>query len=839
MPQAHFEIYRAQVFKLAKTLVFKSLATALTINNELKAIGLPVSDEDYHSWKYYRNLAGQYHSSDTLMTVTSLDTLQTIEFTVENLQQHRATAAGYAFGSRYYEELVSRYPAQENLILRILDPIDIDVAIAADDGEILWYDASLVEENETNFIPRVQDYLNNLFSRWDVTAYQLTDDLYVPALLAMVYNFLPIAIMNIRNGNCHTRYAHSFHIKEFLTSHGNLTEFLDFLTKKQLLWLYRNIRYIHRHPGRQDTLDWLIENILTPRGIPLAQWDMVHNLHGQPDDLYPEVLFERTPLNFGYNLNGADTKTIDEMLDDELDLAKGNPRVRDEVEVEMRQDMSTSIRNHFQTKVLESNMIDWTDAVVFPFADFVLNHWLYLSQNNRYNTFINFDDPRTGEPTIMSVRDAFTVFLYTYNRSNNITLLEIPEIEAKLIRRIPTPTAAEIRQITEERYLPQSTLDVLLDLPPVGTYISRQAFRDGMKTCHAALLKQWFVWGQIHNYMGRGEAEIAALRCYHDVKVELGNDPDGTVGSRDYIQWFTDKAIPYANYTSYECGVIAQAILTQCTGADLTDEKSLVEIQAALIRLMARLSSYTVQWIVKINESHIRVADLDFVQHTDPIGASADEFAIEALDVGVRCVTGWERDWHHLPVYEDDWETKFSIVHHDAIEYNVNIDTEAAATQRFTYRIPLSEVYLFNADAAYSNFEDDTPVRETQEYQPLGYQDLADAFLTLSTPHYQLTPGIRAELQARWFDRTSDLDGKTSFRDAHVTTPALLGGYVVDVRPPQMQDSDSVTTPELVGGVVVAIPTASMDDDASVTHLPCWAVVFPVPRKVRSNRMPR
>jgi len=42
VPKAHFDIYRAQVFELAKTLVFKSVATALTINNELKMLGYEI-----------------------------------------------------------------------------------------------------------------------------------------------------------------------------------------------------------------------------------------------------------------------------------------------------------------------------------------------------------------------------------------------------------------------------------------------------------------------------------------------------------------------------------------------------------------------------------------------------------------------------------------------------------------------------------------------------------------------------------------------------------------------------------------------------------------------------
>lgn len=177
MSSAYYRIFVSQVMTLAKTMVVKSEVAAETINRELQSFGQVLSS-DPRTWKYYMNLAGLYHPTDTVMTVTSMDTLEEIEFTRDNLQVYRATAKAYTFGSRYYRDLVARYPDQETLILGILNPVDLDKAIAAKDGDILYYDTALVESQESNLIPKLQRWIHAFMSRWTVPGYDITDEYY-------------------------------------------------------------------------------------------------------------------------------------------------------------------------------------------------------------------------------------------------------------------------------------------------------------------------------------------------------------------------------------------------------------------------------------------------------------------------------------------------------------------------------------------------------------------------------------------------------------------------------------------------------------------------------------
>lgn len=746
MPQAHFEIYRSQVFELASTLVVKSVASALTINNELKMLGRPVNDEDFRSWKYFMNLAGKYHSFDTMMSVVSLDTLQTIEFTVENLQIHRATAAAYVHGTRYYKELVQKYPEQESLILGILNPVDIDEAIAAEDGAILWYDKSLVEDNETNLIPKLQSYIDNVYARWNVSAYQISDELYMPAFLAMLYGFLPIAIMNIRNANCHTRYAHSFHIREFLTSHGKLNEFLDYLTKKQMLWLYRNIRYIQRNPGKQDTLDWLIDNILTPRRIPLSEWDMTHNLEGMPDDLYPKVEFVRAPMNLGQNFAGADTKTIEEMLDDEQPMAPGNIKAQPMAEIAIREQMESSIRNEYKTKVLESAMLDLTDSDPFNFHSFLLNHWLYLSNIGMYNSFVTFDDPRSGEPTSLPVKDAFTIFLYAVNKQYGIILPTPPTIEADLVRKIPRPTRSELEALTEPGYITSEILDALDTVPNVGTHISIAGFRDNMRECFQGLLRQRFVWAQQEHYRIRGQAEIAGLYYYHDYAIDLSE------GASSYQEWFAERGYPYLNYNEFECELLANLISEQAVGDHLDDTMSLREVQAALIRLVAKLSSYSIQFLKKINMGSIKVIDWNVPKIGDVDIKDSAHLQANLCNVTVMSLLAESKALELLSIYDLGTEMQLSAGSKGSAELELNTKLKPYHRTHVTYRVPLANLQIRKVVEDYDDFEQDTPIRETNQYVSSEYQELENAFASRQTDQYSLTPQNRQSIELRWLE---------------------------------------------------------------------------------------
>ena len=87
------ELYIKDNIKLVNTIAVKSSITASLMNTYItyKYGTSYVNDNDATTWRYYLNISGQYHFDDEKMYVVSLDTLETILFSKENLELHPLT----------------------------------------------------------------------------------------------------------------------------------------------------------------------------------------------------------------------------------------------------------------------------------------------------------------------------------------------------------------------------------------------------------------------------------------------------------------------------------------------------------------------------------------------------------------------------------------------------------------------------------------------------------------------------------------------------------------------------------------------------------------------------
>ncbi len=800
MSKAQYEIYMRKVYDLAHTLVIKSRTAADSINKHLMSLGRTVNEADPTTWKYYLNLAGRYHATDRMMTVTSLDTLQTIDFTRENLLEHRATYREYAFGTRFYNELVNRYPDQEMLIRGILSPVDMAQAIAAPDGRVLDWNRDLVEENETNLIPRISEWCEGFMVRWNVAAFAETDELYPAAQLAVLYANLPLVICNIRLSNCHTPYAHSYHIREYLASNGRLDSYVDHLTKKQMLWLYRNIRYIHRNAGKQATFHWLIDNIMTSRGLPLAEWSMRHNLRDQISEIYPDIEFTRRQLNFGATSAGVDTCNLGELLTKEQPAAKGNARVQADMEPIITELMENSISNRLSTKVLESSILDMTDASVYTRSDCLLNHWLYLAATNQYTAIVAVENPKTGDLLTLTPKDAFVVFLYAFNKARGLTLPQIPLLQAINVRRQPTPTKAKLRSLVESRHVTEQMIDKALDvLVPLRTYISTDAFYDAMLKVHEGQLKHRLMYVTQEHMETRVQTEILVSHLYGDITCDLGA---GTA----YDDWFADKGLDIPTFTELECDLLANALLKQATGNNLKTSLSLKDMQAAMLRLMAQLSSYSVQYLQSINSDPIQVVEWPAIRVGDDAVKGGDFTAVDMIDVRLQDIHALGRELLQASLDKVAPESAFYARALDKDFKDIRVDETLVDRDVVRLRIPIQPVRVLR-DVEKIDRVEDVEDKETQHYAPVQRAGLEAAFLSLSHPQYVLTSAERTTLQTRWrnYDnrllsrriRKTELDGLTYPVITPIATTELNGLQYPDISPIHDTELNGLTYPDI------------------------------------------
>lgn len=601
----HYKLYLEQVFQLAETIVIKSEDSAQILNDHINS--LPgsggVDQTDPASWKYYLNLAGIYHPTDKKIIITSLDTRQEIEFSAANLKIHTATAKAYAYGSRYYRELVSLYPDQEELILGVLYPVDLQAAIEAPDFSVLGYPPHLVESNEESLIPSIDSWLENYRTRWYNIQYNNGNNLYLANTLAMMGHDLVPLILTLRKKACKTQEAHSYHIREYLASHGMLDEYLDYMTKKQALFFYRNIAYLERNAGKTETFDWILEKILTDRDIPVAELNLVQDDTEMLTNFTSANNFARNDLNKSPSADpsAAAFYTLAELLSKENSQAPGNPEYSKQNFDAINETLSRSKSSFMKTKVLESRMIDYTDAGLYSIQDVALDHWCYMSVSGQYSAVINFTDRLSNQNISIPNHVAFLYYLYAYAQVNDIPIETVPEFTVTRIAREPVPSIEDLATVVDKKYVSAEDLSFLRGLhTPLESVISNTAFNDLITRVHTSYkAENMFAFTQNHIYK-RALIKNASLRMYKAQRVVSPH-----MGKK-FTDVFKLVGLPVETYNKDEWANVLKVVYEQATGIELNLTDNKAAMQAAMIKLFLKLSSYSIQFLSEINRSTIR-----------------------------------------------------------------------------------------------------------------------------------------------------------------------------------------------------------------------------------------
>lgn len=769
MSDNYYSIYLKQVSQLVETIVIKSEETARLMNLRIQYTPNGVVDPLIPtSWKYYMNLSGQYHSTDTMMTVVSLDTLEVINFTIDNLKIHRATARGYAYGTRQYKELVTLFPTQEMLILGILYPCDINAAIAAKDGEILMYPPTYVEEQERTLIAKVQTWIYGYKNRWINRQFFLTDNLYYPTMLGIMYLNLVPAILNFRLEVCKTTEAHSFHIRQYLASHGALDEYMDVMTLEQMLYFYRNIAYIERNSGSVDTFGTLIEHTMTKRQLPIAEYVMRHDLTNQPANLYPELMFKMNTLNIASTANLPHSIGLDEMLAKEDLIARDNAKYKSDEQPAIQQAMVNSRSNVVLTKALESAMIDYTNSTPYTLEDILFNHWLFLSSSGIYNTYIRVTNPTTGDTIPLTAKDAFTFMWYAFTASIGYPNVTVPDFMAFRVQRIPTPTVADLMSVVDPKYITVDQATQALSIQPhIDPIISTEMFYEKCKEIYISANMQRGLISYQEHHLRRGMMHGLVSRIYSDNVCRV--ETPGTT----YAQWFAERNIVITDFNQNDLSTAYVETIKQATGLDLITTSSVKNLQRSMIRLMTQLSSYSVQFMSTINDSPLRVVDFPVIRGGDITGKGSTEFEVDI--VVARGYNYRARSKEHLwsglnwPTIWNDF--RFYNKHKLQIDIPVKIMPNMWKDVRHIFVNVARARARYHTPIPYNN-QDIMPIPGVQEYLQLNILD-RQRFKDKAGNYWW--PEIPTKIDLNKVIRVIDLNGLVWSNNGGIVDPTLDG----------------------------------------------------------------
>lgn len=629
MSTPFYEIYIQDTLRLANSLVVKSAVSAVKLEEDLQYKGLSLSDDPkYHI--YYMNLAGEYHPSNQMMTVVSTDTLETIAFTKENLEIHRATAKAYQFGSVFYNELLARYPKQEMLIYGVLNPVDKQTAIDAPDGKVLYYEKELVLPQERTLIEKLDDWLSGYTRRWTVSGYNFTDEYYPAAILAPMYASIPLAILNIRLEACGTNEAHDFHIREYLASNGRLDRYINFMTLKQKLFFYRNIRYIFDNIGTEKTFELLTQYVMTDRQLPLSKYVVEHDVETLIEDIYPKIEFKRIRLNNAPNDGMLDVWSLNDVVYKENELARGNPEKAEDEIINAKVLIENATTNTLQTKVIESSMLDATDSVPYTFEDTLMAHWCYYASLNRINAVINVIHPITGQRFNLSAKEAFLTQAYFALKKFNLDVTKIPKFIASRVMKPIKPTLDDFKQKIDMRYAKPDVLMQLTNmLPTPDNYVSISAFYDHARDIYDVMNKHRLYYSSRGSYHTRGAYKNASRMCFFSITCDL-------FSGEYYDQFFMDRGLDLHLLNKTDGDLLYASILTEVfDGNAKRVNQSLAELQRAMVSLLSELSSYSLQFVRSINTTDYRILDIPVIRVGD-VNAEGESYRCLDATVALR-----------------------------------------------------------------------------------------------------------------------------------------------------------------------------------------------------------
>ena len=410
-----------QIYNFLRSITIKFSPIAEYVNNTLIANGHSVNLTDPTTWKYYLNMVGEYHPTDTEMYVTSLDTRQSILFSPANLVVNPRTKSAYMPGGQYYTRLCQLYPSQVDLIKSILFPVsDIQKAITANDFTLLAYGTGYLEEwEEPAILTAIEKFLKIYVDRY---YFDFLDDepyFHITAWGGIWYHLASL-IMVSRMEFIRTPYVHSWHIWQELAANG-IANYSDILDRQKSMMLYQNIDYLKANAGKQSNLIILADNLLSDFGIGLYGRRVVQETATGTStyQLTPQLEAIRIPTSYGATAADIAPLTVQDIQSEIYQLGLTPSDDADTVASTARALGDTTL-NNFMTKFLEIRPITRNIPYGQSMSNFFMETLIVAVTNGYYTNSVEVVEPLTQ--TILYLTPAELVALYSYAMRKSLNI---------------------------------------------------------------------------------------------------------------------------------------------------------------------------------------------------------------------------------------------------------------------------------------------------------------------------------------------------------------------------------------------------------------------------------
>lgn len=558
---------------LAKSLLIKSELVAVETEYMVSTY-LDKSDEGRRGWKYFLNLSGQYHSLDTPMVTRSLDTLETIDFTKDVINQHPITKANLLQFGQDFKKLVNAYPDQIGLIYGILYQPNIDTVIQADELEIIAYNESLVETQEIELISDLQQRIRRCGLQIADLDWNDIERAYSIGYLTRIALQVPYFIKAIRYSKQLTAQAHSFFIWNHINSYVYLEDLKSLFSNKEVMFLYKNIDRLFASSGGREVLTELLSRFVTTRNIKAFNLRVRRNANEVEVGRGQLLEFVNTGLNIEESQPLSEEAVYNQHLNRSLIQL-------DDYEGDVYRKMLHSLDTAQSREIM---LVD--EGTVTPLPRLTLTavdlSFQLASYNTLFYTIINHIENVTYS---LSYAECCVLYMRLVQMRTDTLTETIPVFSTHSVPKTELPTAT---QLVEWYDIPQSYADSLVaNAPIVPTSINDV---DAQRQ-YRVYVEHWEPW------FTRQLVELTTLESsayIHRIAQEFleikGIDLTGR--GVNYQDWLQARGVDLNTLDKVDIQIIENRILEDVFGLDVGE--SVTSTVNQLSELLSRFSAYHV-----------------------------------------------------------------------------------------------------------------------------------------------------------------------------------------------------------------------------------------------------
>ena len=596
--------YISDSIKLAKSMhiYLESLKTQSKLMT-YKFYGIIIKDEEN---KYILNMSGQLSQFDNPVTFE----LNNVRYTLDRslVTDNEYVKETLLKLESFYDNLVDNNRLMATYIKGCLSSNSLEETLSAKDGQILWYNEDLLENDKTIVINNVQKFIYDFLDIYNVRDY-VVDELYAAGLVSNLYSILPMVILVEKLNLALSSRADDFHIYNFFKSYKNLDNEIDVLDRKTLTWLYGNLRYMKKHIGRNEILDMLLHKVMDSLGLGVGKMYIEKSLPQYSSVLTDiktnfytrDLQAKQFKANDSFSLNIGKTEIVTNVLEREYK----QDYIKDEnlIEVEdslINLKMKYSVPTKAFTKVLpldDIHLINLDDTNKFSYF---LNALIYQTEFNVENYFITFLNPSDGLIYKLNSKQILGLIMYLMAKifmgNDNPVIESISYVNVLDLQKVKEFNIDDYKLNDDEKAIVNEILKDLEDLPAEINTI--ESFRKYFNISYTILHKFWYYLSNVNDIIYSTDLLFIINSLFKSGVSEV-------LQNKSLKEYMLEVRSPIMEIRDQANLITFKRLLETILGDNIYTVDKVKETINKILKIGDKFTSYTVQFLYSNDLSYV------------------------------------------------------------------------------------------------------------------------------------------------------------------------------------------------------------------------------------------